>query len=400
MQRKLDLRTGRPVWQAYRAPSVPTEKLARDVRTDVLVVGMGVSGAMIADELTAAGHRVVMLDRRGPMLGSTAATTALVQFEIDQPLSRLALAIGREKAERAWRRSRLAVVNLAGHIERAQIECRARPSASIYLAGNVLDAGALEAEAAARRQAGIGATFLPRAALKRGLGVARAAIASSGNLALDPRQLTAALLLRALAQGARLFAPAQAVAIEHASDGVTVATADGPTVRAGHAVLATGYELMDAVDAPRHRIVSTYAIATRRQPKAVWPGGAMIWESSDPYLYMRPTQDGRIVCGGEDEEFQDEDRRDALIGAKTAAISAKLGKLFPDLDTRPDFAWAGSFGTTETGLPYIGTLPRKPRIHGILGYGGNGITYSRIAAELISTALAGREDSDADLFAF
>ena len=34
-----------------------------------------------------------------------------------------------------------------------------------------------------------------------------------------------------------------------------------------------------------------------------------------------------------------------------------------------------------------------------MGYGGNGITYSQLASEIVSTALAGGEDRDTDLFA-
>lgn len=78
MVRKLDLRSGRPVWYAYRAPSVPTGRLARDIRTDVAIIGMGISGAMVAEALTDAGMSVACIDRRGPFMGSTAATTALV----------------------------------------------------------------------------------------------------------------------------------------------------------------------------------------------------------------------------------------------------------------------------------------------------------------------------------
>ena len=115
---------------------------------------------------------------------------------------------------------------------------------------------------------------------------------------------------------------------------------------------------------------------------------------------MRATKDGRVICGGEDEEFADEDRRDALIPKKSARLSEKLKKLFPELDTEPEFAWAGSFGTTTTGLPYIGHVPRHPGVHAVMGYGGNGITYSQIAAEIVASAIDGREDSDAGLFAF
>ena len=115
---------------------------------------------------------------------------------------------------------------------------------------------------------------------------------------------------------------------------------------------------------------------------------------------MRATGDGRVVCGGEDEEFIDEERRDALIAEKSQRIANKLGRLFPKLDTKPEFAWTGSFGTTSSGLPIIGRLPRHPGIFAVMGYGGNGITFSQIASEIVRSALAGRPDRDADLFAF
>ena len=47
---------------------------------------------------------------------------------------------------------------------------------------------------------------------------------------------------------------------------------------------------------------------------------------------MRTTRDGRVVIGGEDEEFSDAEARDALLPRKIATIRAKLGRLFPQLD--------------------------------------------------------------------
>ena len=155
MKRKLDLRTGIPVWQAYRTPCVPTKWLTRDVKADVLVVGMGISGAMMAEALAADGMSVIAIDRRGPIKGSTAATTALVQFEIDQPLSLLAGKIGKDRAERAWRRSRLALFNLKARIAELAIACGHAERQSLYLAGNVLDPGALREEGERRRAAGL-----------------------------------------------------------------------------------------------------------------------------------------------------------------------------------------------------------------------------------------------------
>ena len=401
MPRKLDLRGGRPVWLAYRAPSVPVEKLTRDVKTDVLIVGMGISGAMMAEALTRDGHSVIAIDRRGPLKGSTPATTALVQFEIDQPLTKLSRMIGRASAEQAWRRSRLAVLNLRGRIAELGIDCGSTGIQSLYLSGNALGPSQLHDEAEARRQAGIGATYLTHQPLAEKFGIERAAaILSHDNLALDPRKLTAGLLLKALERKARFYAPVEATTITDSRDAVVVGTSLGPTITARHVVLATGFELTDIVPAIAHRIISTWAIATHRQPRNIWPGAAFIWEASEPYLYMRATADGRVICGGEDEDFTDEVLRDSLTADKSARIAEKLGRLFPHLDTRPEFTWAGSFGTTTTGLPYIGALPRHPRLYAVMGYGGNGITFSQIASEIVSSAIGGAEDTDAKLFAF
>lgn len=401
MRRKLDLRTGKTVWQARRAPATPHEKLTKDIATEVLVIGMGISGAMIAEMLTDAGRTVALIDRRGPMLGSTSATTALVQFEIDQPLSKLKNLIGSEKAMRAWRRSRLALSNLAERIDYLGIDCQAVRRDSIYLAGDILSAFDLKIEVAARNAGGIGATYLDASALRERFGISRpGAILSHGNLALEPRLLTAGLLRKALERKAKAYVKVEATKLHHGKDSVTVETAQGPTITAEQVVLATGYELLDTVPADDHRIISTWAIATKPQKRSLWPHEAHIWEASDPYLYLRTTPEGRVIAGGEDEDFTDTDRRDALIELKADKIAAKLKRLFPGVDTGPEFAWAGSFGTTKTGLPIIGPVPRKPRIFAVMGYGGNGITFSRIAAELVTSALSGNEDTDADLFAF
>ncbi|RWM25590.1 FAD-binding oxidoreductase [Mesorhizobium sp.] len=401
MQRKLDLRSGTPVWSAYRSPSVPMGRLARDVKADVLIVGMGISGAMMAEALTRDALSVICIDRRGPLQGSTAATTALVQFEIDQPLTKLSKMIGSAAAQQAWRRSRLAVINLEGRIAELCIRCSQVSTQSLYLAGTTLGPMDLRKEAEARRRAGIGASFLIRARLRDEFGIDRGgAILSHDNLALDPRKLTAGLLLDALNKKARLYAPAEAMAIEDNRLGVAVVTRQGPTITARHLILTTGYELLDVVPAVSHKVISTWAIATRQQPAKIWPGATMIWEASDPYLYVRATADGRVICGGEDEDFTDEERRNALTDKKAAQLSKKLERIFPLLDTKAEFAWSGSFGAIGTGLPIIGALPDHPRIHAVMGYGGNGILFSQIASEIVSASIKGGEDTDADLFAF
>ena len=88
LTRRRNLRTGRPVRAAYRH-GVPHEtRLRGNTRAAVVIVGAGISGAMLAQALSETGLRPLILERRaGALLGSTAAaSTALLQFELDTPL--------------------------------------------------------------------------------------------------------------------------------------------------------------------------------------------------------------------------------------------------------------------------------------------------------------------------
>jgi glycine/D-amino acid oxidase-like deaminating enzyme len=308
--------------------------------------------------------------------------------------------IGKCDAVRAWRRSSLAVNAIAARLGELGVRDVARRD-SLYLAGNLLDARGLAREHDALRAAGFACRYLDRHELRSRFGIrSDAAITGYGDLAIDPRKTTHALLRAACAQGAAIHAPVDIVDLDAKKKSVTVTAANGRRIRARRVVFATGYELPKQMPRRGHKIVSTWAIATVAQPRRLWPGQCMIWQASEPYLYLRTTPDGRVICGGEDEDFSDEEARDALLPRKTKVLQRKLARLAPGLDTTVEFAWAGSFGQSATGLPSIGPIPGLPNCWIALGYGGNGITYSRIAADIISGAFAGRPDVDADLFDF
>ncbi len=395
-----DLRTGRSIWEDRQAPSVAHAPLTRDIKTDVLVIGAGITGAMIADALTAEGLKVVIADRRGPAKGSTTASTALVQYEIDTPLTKLARKIGARNATRAWRRSALAVNALAARFE--DLKAAAEHRRSLFLAGNELGRAGLLSEHDARRAAGLTSQFLDRKQLRDYAGIDRpAALLGSPNMTIDPRKITRALLRECTVErGLKIFAPADIVDVRASRAGVTAIADSGHHIACRHLIFASGYEFPKSVPQRGHSITSTWVIATVPQRKNLWPSECTIWEASDPYLYLRTTPEGRVICGGEDEEFSDAEKRDALMDRKIRTLRRKLHKLLPKLDTRVDYAWAGAFGQTSTGLPTIGQIPGMPNCYAALGYGGNGITYARIATEVICGALTGRADIDADLYDF
>lgn len=263
-----------------------------------------------------------------------------------------------------------------------------------------MDAGALQDECAARREIGLAGHWLPPAKVRDIWGIGRAALLSHGNIAAEPRRMTAGFLRAALERGTRLYSPAPVQALEPDAEGVRLHTRDGPCVKVRAAISATGYETLRGLYRRRRfKIVSSWAIATRPQPGILWHGEPHIWEASDPYLYIRTLPDGRVLCGGEDEEFSDEPARDALIPAKSRRLRNKLARMFPQLDTNPTHQWAGCFGQTPTGLPLIGAIPGMRNCYAVMAYGGNGITFAKVAAEMLATHLTGGADRDAEIFA-
>lgn len=400
LTRARDLRTGRSVWQGKRPPRFPRAGISTDIESDVVIIGAGISGAMQADALTEAGFGVLIVDRRGPVRGSTPASTALLQYEIDQPLTMLARQIGEAPAIRAWQRSRLAVDGLAARIRALSIAPVVRRD-SLYLAGDLLDADALAREHEARRRAGLETAFLDAAMLRDRFGIERdAALLSYDNLEADPVRLASGFLRAALGRGARLAWPVEIADLDAKPRSVSLRTRDGHRIRCRHLVFATGYELPFGQMPKSHKVLSTWALATVPQKPRLWSDCCFIWEASDPYLYLRSSRDGRVICGGEDEDFVDEEKRDALIGQKTKALTQKLGKLLPGISTEVDYAWTGTFGASTTGLPTIGGMPGLRNCWTVMGFGGNGITYSRIGAEIVRSALLGKGDPDAELYAF
>jgi glycine/D-amino acid oxidase-like deaminating enzyme len=156
----------------------------------------------------------------------------------------------------------------------------------------------------------------------------------------------------------------------------------------------------DIVRAEIQRPASSWAIATAPQPQKLWPEGVMIWEAKDDYNYARTTTDGRIIFGGEDDQaIVKPDARDAATLEKSERLTKSLKSLWPSAETKIDYRWSGTFDTTDDGLPLIGNVPGFGNIYAAYGYGGNGITFSFLAAELIARRIAGGTSPLFDTFA-
>lgn len=408
----MDLTSGSLYWpQQTKTHTYPT--LQEAIRCDVAIIGGGITGALVAHYLSEVGIEAVVLEKRDIGKGSTSASTALLQYEIDTHLIDLKEKVGEANAVRAYQLCLEAINKLETLTRTLQNSCGFECKKSLYLASRPKDVKTLYEEYEARKQIGIPLEFLDGATLETDFGLHYpAALLSAVAAQVDPFALAHTLLSQASTKGLRVFEQTEIESyendelkkksfLEHLAkdEPVTLTTTTGSTVTAKRVIFATGYESQQYLSQKVVNLNSSYAFVsqplgeTRLEPY-------LVWETARPYLYMRTTTDGRILVGGEDVPFRNPKARDALLKRKTNKLQKRFLELYPDIPLDIDYVWAGTFGETKDGLPFIGKTPEYPNAFFALGYGGNGITYSLIAAELIRDALLGEHNSDAAIFRF
>lgn len=397
---KLDLVSGAPFWPLASGLLGVYPPLTGDADCEVAVLGAGITGALVADALADAGVDVVVVDRRDVARGSTAASTGLVTWELDTELGALIEQRGEPDAVRAYRASLEAVIRLERLTRELPDDCGFVRRESLYLATGRRDQRRLEREAGLRVRHGLPSEYWDG---KRVAGSysfrTPGAIRSSGSAEVDPYRLTHALLVRATERGARVYDRTEIIEESSLGGGITLTSARGPVIRAQRVVMAPGYEIPRPLRRDIVRLSSTYALVT--EPVEDWTGWedrCLVWESARPYHYLRTTSDDRAVIGGADEPFRDPARRDRMLPRKLERLRERLTVMVPALRTEPAFGWTGTFGATEDGLPCIGESARAPGRIFALGYGGNGITFSVIAADLILELCQGRPAPDGRLY--
>jgi glycine/D-amino acid oxidase-like deaminating enzyme len=368
---------------------------------DVVVVGGGISGALIADRLTDAGVDVVVIERRDIGEGSTAASTCLLQYEIDTEMCELAERYGDDVAVRAYRAGLEAIDEIEETASRLPLNCEFTRRPSLYLASSARDETQLLQEFRYRQQHGFDVEWWSAATIAERLPFAApGAILSRGDAEIDALRLTHGLFAQVLHRGGRIYDRTELKSIEADANGVTVLT-DRGNLRAKKLVFATGYESGKYLPRSFGNLRSTYAIATEPTDAVKrLPERCLVWETARPYFYLRTTPDNRIVAGGEDTSFSNDHRRDRLLSRKVRRLERRLQEMFPDFPLETACAWAGTFGESPDGLPLIGTPREMPYAYFAMGYGGNGITFSVLAARLIADHFLGRPNHDAEIFGF
>jgi sarcosine oxidase, subunit beta len=358
---------------------------------DVIVVGGGVAGTSIAWRLAQAGHRVLLLERRGICAGASGRNAGNTGAS-----SGMHMAPRTVSALHAITSANLQLLKTLHDELDKDFELRLPGSMEVITMPEQM-AHAREA-VITKHDAGSDVELLDRETARsimpslspRILG----ATYSRDRGHLWPFALVTGMADAAARAGVEIRIGARVQRLARSRDRITGVVVDGETIHAADVVLATNAwtpqllpELPDGALVPaRGQILVTQPLP----PLLTCPFGTNFDKE-----YGRQTPGGQIVCGGYRRLDVDEGLgtyREEVTLPVLAGIARCLSDLFPVLrgKARVVRAWSGIMGFTADGLPLIGRYEPAPGLTIAAGFNGGGFSWGAIVGKVITSLLSGQ----------
>ncbi|MDR6403728.1 MULTISPECIES: FAD-binding oxidoreductase [Chryseobacterium] len=399
----MNLKSNEPFWLLKNGLIASYPSLKSNEECDVLIVGGGITGSLIAHQMVAEGYKTILIDKREICNGSTSATTSMLQYEIDIPLFDLIEKIGKKGAVRSYKACSDAIDKIEKLSEKIKSNSGFKRKKSLYFASGKKDSKWLKKEFEIRKSAGFDVKWLESEEIVEQFGFENTfgGILSKQGASIDAFKFSHELFKLNIKKGLRIFDKTEMVNIEYHKGYNLVSTDQGYQIKAKKIIYCIGYESKTLIKENFVNLKSTYAAVSEiDKTKFKNITSTLVWNTDKPYMYMRTTDDGRLLIGGGDEDFYNAEKRDAILNKKEKEILKNLKKIKPDYKFYTDFVWAGTFGETKDGLPYIGEHEKFKNSYFVLGFGGNGITFSVTGMEMASLFMQGKKHPLSRYFKF
>jgi glycine/D-amino acid oxidase-like deaminating enzyme/nitrite reductase/ring-hydroxylating ferredoxin subunit len=377
------------LWQdsvtVYQPNPEPSQK-----RYDVAIIGGGITGISTALLLQQAGKKCVVLEAQTICFGTTGGTTAHLNTLLDTPYTTLISNFGEENARLVARSAAEAILLVEKNVNNYGIDCGFERKPAYLFSQNKDQSEELQNIFEACLQVGLDTVFTDQLPVPIPF---EQAIHVAQQAQFHPLQYVYAL--------ARAFEDAGGVIVQHCAmenaegdEQIRIETTRG-VYEAGVMIFAThipiGVNLLHLRCAPYR----SYAMAVKLDNDQSYPD-ALAYDMYDPYHYYR-TQivhgEKYLIAGGEDHKTAHEGNTQSCF----RKLEAHLRQHFPVAEV--GYKWSSQYYEPADGLPYIGHLPGHPGNWLVAtGFGGNGMTYSSVAAIVLYNMIMGEHDSRIALF--
>jgi len=363
--------------------------LTENCACDVLIIGGGITGVSTALLLQEEGKKCLLVEANNIGYGTSGGTTAHLNTLLDIPYYTIQKNFGKEQAGMVYTSVEEAVNFIKYNVDRFNIDCGFAFTDAYLFAQDEDQQKELDEIISTSNECGLRMEETDRIPLD--IPFVKAAKAPM-QAKFSPLPYIQGLARAFENAGGVILQNCKVTDIDNAEH-VKINTTCG-TFSATNVIYAThippGINLLHLRCVPYR----SYAMAVTL-PEDEYPEG-LIYDMYDPYHYYRTQEvNGKkyLIAGGEDHKTGHLENTNQCF----LKLESHLREHFNVQSI--DYSWSSQYYEPADGLPYIGYLPgQSDRIYVAAGYGGNGMTYSSVAALLLKRIILGEKPYNESLF--
>jgi glycine/D-amino acid oxidase-like deaminating enzyme/nitrite reductase/ring-hydroxylating ferredoxin subunit len=378
------------LWQDTVQDFRPVNSVIKNKTFDVVIVGGGITGITTGLLLQKEGKTCLIAEAHNLCFGTTGGTTAHINTFFDTSYDYIQNDFGKHNAQLVAKAAKQAMCLYKQHIEEYQIDCGYETKNGFVYAQTDEQVDALDKMFTASKEAGVKVAYIDSIPVTIEF---KKAIFYSDQAQIHPTRYVLALAKEFEKLGGVIVENCTVGKLDEENDVLLIETTQG-NVTAKHLIYAThippGINLLHFRSAPYR----SYAMAVTLKNES-YPDG-LAYDMYDPYHYYRTQNiDGKkyLIAGGEDHKTGHVKNTNACFNH----LESHVRKYF-DVE-KIDFKWSSQYFEPSDGLAYIVHLPgNRENIFVATGFGGNGITYSHIAAITLSGLIAKGDSEFKELY--
>lgn len=395
----MDVKNGYPFSLIKNGLLSSYPRLTKDISTEVLVIGGGLTGALISYLLTAAKIDCIVVEKHQIGLGNTCYTAPFISATPSVSLNELAEAIGFRAASRVFRLCADAIEDLREIMLRTKFKDFQKCNVVAHCCKPDNEAF-LKAELELYKKAGLLPEFLAPEQLQNdyGIGTVGGLLLPNG-LICDLYKFTHHLFQYSTNKGLEVYTNTNAVSFTHQADEIVVETENGPRIFAGKIIFASESAAVEKLTSINAVHEYNYNIVSEEGCTALTNTKKTILRSFEkPFLNSFFLDGQRLLLNGgvNDQKPDGNALRSCCNQLKSDFEQIAAPTQANNLKTA--FQWYANYYTLPDGIPAIGVIDELPNVFFNIGLGIAGNAYSLIAAEMFRDIIMGYHNRDAEIF--
>lgn len=347
---------------------------------DYIIIGAGISGLSSAYYLSKDGYKVLVLEADDGKNSASFASTAEMNHDPDAHWDTVVEHFGIEGAKSLWKLCANAIDTISEFAHQVgEKHFRTDRLPAYFFTYRESDVPILKSkfDVYTSIDAHVSLDTKPRSDLHQSF---KGVLTTHGDGVTNNQQLLKTLAHFVHEQEGEIVHNQKVVRIE----GNTAVTVPGEVYMGEHIIIATGDGggLVPTTLEIEHK--RTFVLAYEKDNLPDLFTGSVMWDTDEPYHYMRSFDGNRLWVGGEDVYEKDYTPSTDADEKKYKALDTYAREVLGIDDTYVrEGAWSAQFYPTKRGIPYIGAVEGTPQIISV-GFGGTGIVTSFISGYLIA----------------